>query len=816
MDLFIQDVRYGLRRLAASPLFTVMAIFIVALGIGANTAVFSAVNAFLLRQLPFEAADRLVHVYQHSDEGEPTSSSFPAYRAIASRTDVFSSASAMFFTTVSAESDLGVRPSLVEFATSSYFPVLGLRPSRGRWIASGEDAPGAGAVAVVSHRAWRSRYGSDPDIVGRTIRLGGSSVTIVGVGPESYDGFASGVVVDFWLSLSALGPVQGAFAAATLERPQDHWFLIRARLREGVNIAQARAAMDNLSGELGERFAGLDQRRRIEVLPARSVRIHPGFDRALMPMATLLMGVVGLVLALVCANLAIMLLLRGANRHREVSIRLAMGAARMRIVRQFLTESLVLSVAGGVVGCLAAVWLLDVISATDLPGAMGLLSSAQVNLSVDLRVLAFATALSIFTGIAFGLLPAIRAVKTEAVTVMGNATVSRRHVATRYAMVSFQVALSIVLLTAAGLFIRSTLQMAKADLGFNSARLAMATTSPAQAGYQPAEWRRVYADLEARLAAIPGVNRVVTSSRAPLSRGGTNTLVVEGYISPAGTNTAEVAGLVVSTNYFESLGIRVLHGRTLTPRDDRSAPAVAVINEAMARRFWGSTDVVGRRYRHDGQPDSWVEVVGVVANVKLTSVTEEPQPQLYRSMDQQPWPLASFLVRTAGNPVDVVGTMAAAIRSLDSRLPVMQLVTMDDHIDQQLLLPRMGAGVLTGFSFTALVLAALGLYAVVAFAVGERTREIGIRIALGARGSGIVWTVIRGMMLTVAAGVAVGLLAAVGAAQVMSSVLFDVSPTDPATLFVVSVVLALVAIVAACVPAMRAMRVDPATVLRYQ
>jgi putative ABC transport system permease protein len=232
-------------------------------------------------------------------------------------------------------------------------------------------------------------------------------------------------------------------------------------------------------------------------------------------------------------------------------------------------------------------------------------------------------------------------------------------------MVSFQVALSIVLLTTAGLFIRSTLQMAKADLGFNSERVAMVSTSPAQAGYQPAEWRRVYADLEARLAAVPGIDQVVMTSRAPLSRGGTNTLVVEGYVSPTGTNTGEVAGVVVSPNYFESLGIRVLHGRTLTARDDRSAPAVAVINEAMARRFWGSTDVVGRRYRHDGEPDSWVEIVGVVANVKLTSVTEEPQPQVYRSVDQQAWPFASFLVRTAGDPANVVGTMAAAVRGLD-------------------------------------------------------------------------------------------------------------------------------------------------------
>ena len=816
MDLLIQDVRYGLRRLAASPLFTVMAILIIGLGIAANTAVFSVVNAFLFRPLPFVDADRLVHVYQHSDEGEAQSNSFPAYRAIASRTDVFSGAAAIYFTTVNAETDLGVRPSLVEFATSSYFPVLGLRPARGRWIAPEEDAPGAGAVAVVSHRAWRSRFGSDPGIVGRALRLGGSPVTIVGVGPESYNGFASAVAVDFWLSLSAMGPIQGAFVASTLERPQDHWFLIRARLRDGVTIAQARAAMEGLSAELGTRFAGLDQRRRIEVLPARTVRIHPTFDRALVPAASLLMGVVGLVLALVCSNLAIMLLLRGANQHREVSIRMAMGAGRIRIVRQFLTESLVLSMAGGVVGCLAAVLLMDVISATELPSATGLLASGLVSLAVDFRVLAFATTLSIVTGVAFGLMPAVRAIKTDAVMVLGGSSAIRHHVAMRYAMVSFQVALSIVLLTGTGLFIRSTLQMARVDLGFSSARLAMIATSAAQAGYQPPESRRVYADLEARLAAIPGVESVVRTSRPPLARGGTNSLVIEGYISPTGTNTAEVPGVAVSPGYFAGLGIRMVHGRALRPQDDQSAPPVAVVNEAMARRFWGTSDVVGRRYRHDGQADSWVEIVGVAANVKVMSVTEDPQPQLYRPWDQQGWPVASFIVRTAGNPSGVVGTMAAVVRGLDSRLPISQLVTMDDHIDQQLLLPRMGAAVLAGFSLTALVLAALGLYAVVAFAVRERTKEVGIRIALGARGPGVVWVMIRGIMLTVGVGLAAGLVAALGAARALSNVLFNVSPTDPATLVVVTAVLALVAVMAAYVPARRATRVDPAVVLRYQ
>ena len=811
MDRVIQDVRYGLRRLAGSPLFTVMAVLIIALGIAANTTVFSVVNAVLLRPLPFADADRVVHVYQDSDEGQPQSSSFPAYRAIASRSDIFSGAAAFFFTTVNAETDFGIRQSLVEFATSSYFPVLGLSPAQGRWIAPQEDIPTAGPVAVVSDHAWRTRFGSDPGIVGRTVRLGGSPVTIVGVGPASYNGFASGVAVDFWLSLSSMRPVLGAFFVQMLDRPQDHWFMIRARLREGVTIPQARAAMDGVSGELGTRFAGLDQVRRIEVLPARTVRIHPAFDSMIVPAATLLMAVVTLVLALVCSNLAILLLLRGASQHREVSIRMAMGAGRGRILRQFLTESLVLSAAGGVVGCLAAVWLVRVLSATDLPTAAGL-----VSVSIDFRVLAFATALSIVTGVAFGLAPAVRAVKTDAASVLSGASAVRPRVALRHVMVGFQVALSIVLLMGTGLIIRSTLQMSQVSLGFNSAPLAMLTTSAPGAGYQQSDSRRVYAELESRLAAIPGVQSVVRTSRTPLGRGPTNTLVIEQYVSPTGTNVAEVPSAFVSPGYLEGLGIQIVRGRGFRPQDDAMAPPVAVVSEAMAQRYWGTTDVVGRRYGHDGAPDSWVQIVGVAADVKVSTLTESPQPLVYRPWDQAGSPVASFLVRTAGNVSDLTGTIRRVVRDYDSKLPIMQLTSVDDYIDQQLLVPRIGAGVLAGFSVTALVLAALGLYAVVAFAVRERTKEVGIRIALGARGPRVIWTMVRGVLFTVATGLAIGLIAAMSAARAASTVLFNVSPTDPATLVVVTAVLTLVAAAAAWIPARRATRVDPAVALRDQ
>jgi putative ABC transport system permease protein len=344
----------------------------------------------------------------------------------------------------------------------------------------------------------------------------------------------------------------------------------------------------------------------------------------------------------------------------------------------------------------------------------------------------------------------------------------------------------------------------------------MVSTSAAQAGRQPQEWRRVYADIETRLATLPGVRSVVSASLPPLARRPTNTLVIAEYVSPTGTNTAEVPSTMVSPNYFETLGIPLLHGRLFRPQDDRTAPPVAVVSEAMARRYWRTTDVVGRRYSHDGVPDSSVEIIGVVKDVKVSSLTEDPRPQVYRSMDQTPFPIATFIVRTAGDPQAIVGSLGRAVHDVDRALPVLQASTMDDYLAQQLLLPRLGASVLGGFSVAALILAALGLYAVVSFAVGERAREVGIRMALGARGPHVVWMTMRGVMLTVGAGLAIGIVLAVSAAQGMSAVLYRVSPGDPVTLVVVTAVLALVSAVAALVPARRATRVDPLVVLRYQ
>jgi hypothetical protein len=708
---------------------------------------------------------------------------------------VFSGAAALISTTVNSETDLGVRPSLVEFATSSYFPVLGLRPMNGRWFAAEEDITTARAVAVVSYHAWRTRFGSDPNVVGRTLRLGGAAVTVVGIGPQVYNGALNGVSVDFWLSLSALGPVMGPFVTSMLERPQDHWFLIRARLREGVTVPQAQAAMNGLSAELGVRFAGRDQTRRIAVLPANDVRLHPSLDRTLMPAAALLMTIVGLVLMLVCGNLAILLLLRGAAQHRDVSIRIAMGAGRGRIVRQFLTESLVLSLAGGLVGFLASGWLIGMVSAIDVPVANGL-----VDFRMDYRVLAFAMTLSILTGLAFGLAPALRAVKTDVTGVIGFVGAARRRVALKIRDGrragrpvpgaacrdrSHHPQHDAVGAGRCGLPSRETgLDHDERDAGWVRA-----------AGESP----RLHRSRDPH-EVVPGVEAVVRMAQPPLGRRPTSTLVIAEYVSPTGTNIAEVPSAPVSSNYFEALGIPIVHGRAFRPQDDETAPAVAVVSEAMARRYWGTSNVVGRRYRHDSAADSWVEIVGVAADVKVSSLTEDPQPMYYRPWEQQGFGAVSFIVRTGGDPRNMVGTLGRIVREVDPALPILQASTLNEYLDQQLVLPRLGARVLAGFSLTALVLAALGLYAVVAFAVGERAREVGIRMALGARGPHVVWMMMRGVMVTVGAGLAAGLLLALGAGQGLSRVLYKVSPTDPVTLAVVTAVLAVVAFVAACLP----------------
>ena len=815
MEALIQDLKYAARRLAGSPLFTTMAVVIIALGIGANTAIFSGVNAALFRPQPFENPDELVHIYQDSDDGEPNSTSYPAYRDIVGYRNLFSDVAATFDFVVNLQTNDGIRPALVEYATASYFPMLGLRPSAGRWFDTEEDEIGAGGFAVVGYLAWETHFGRDPNIIGQTVRLNGAPVTIVGIGPEAYNGMVSGVAVDYWLSISSLLPVGGNFSAGMLERRQDHWFQVRARLEPGVTSAHAQSAMDALAARLAEEFPNLNQGRDITVFSSRDVRVHPSVDGMLLPASAGLMAVVGLVLIIACSNLAILLLVRGASRARDMSIRLAIGASRAQLIRGFLSESVLLSAAGGVLGYAVAAWTLQLVMRYQLP----LGAPVALDVGLDSRVLLFTVVLSLVTGIAFGLAPALSASRTDVISTLRddseNLSLGRRWLGLKNALVVFQVAVSVLLLVGAGLFIRSLTNAEGAEPGFSVVDVAFLETNAMQAGYGFEEGQVLYRTLLDRVRSTPGVVSAAIASAPRIGGRGSSTMIVEGYVSPDGTGAVELPFGFVGAGYFETLRIPLLHGRSFTGEDRADSRRVVIVNETLAQRYWGTADVVGRRIRHQSAEDSWMEIVGVVGDTRVREVVEPARSVFYKPFDQSQTSTVSFLARTSGDPAALVTGLRSTLRNLDAAVPVLRAKTMSDHIGESLIMSRISAAFLSGFSVLALSLAGLGLYALVASAVSQRSREVGIRMALGARSPQVVWMIVREVMTIVGVGLVAGIGLSLVAMRGLTGLLYQVSVGDPATLLGVTVVLAAVAFFATWVPARRAAHVDPVVALRH-
>ncbi len=816
MESFARDVKYAVRQLVQAPVFTATAIFIVAIGIGANTAAFSVVNAMLFRPQPFARAWELADIYQDSDGGQPNSSSFPAYRDVAAYDDLFTGVAATFVSSTSLQNDDALTQVIVEYSTANYMEVLGLRPAIGRWFDDTEDKAGAEAVAVLSYRAWQERYGGDPEILGTVVRMNGAPITVVGIGPADYNGYLPLNTVDFWLSLSSLGSISGEYAMATLEQRGDHWFFIKARLREGVTTTQVQQAMNGLAARLATEFPDHNQGRDITVFGAGEVRVHPEYDAMLSPSAAFLMTIVGLVLLIACSNLANLLLVRAAGRGKEMSIRVALGANSGQVARQLLTESLLLSSVGGALGVLLAAWVARALMAIELPLPIPI----STELSLDGRVLSFALALSVLTGVAFGLAPAIRASRPDLVGAMRDEVVSlawrTRRFGLRNALVVVQVAVSFVLLVAAGLFVRSLGNAQRIDTGFAVDEVAYLQTSPGFAGYSDEDGRNIMADFIERARALPGVEAAGLATVLPVTPRGTTSLVIDGYENPSGQNSVEVPFNVVDAGYFETLRIPLLHGRGFTNADVPDGEPVAVISEAMARSFWGESDAVGRRFRSEGRPDSWRRVVGVFGDTIVRDLIETVGPQVYYSWAQVGASGGAVFVRTAGDPSTVLGMLRGELRVIDADLPVLQANTMAGHLSDSLSLPRLGVKFLGSFGIMALALASLGLYGVVSFAVRRRTLEVGVRMALGAGGAQVVWLVLRDVVGLVVVGVLAGLVLALGAGMGLAGLLFGVSGADPVTFIGAGVVLLLVAVAAGLAPALRAAASDPVIALRQR
>ena len=631
-DNLARDTRHGVRRLVRDWHFTTAAVLILALGIGANTAIFSVVNAALLREQVFDR-DRLVEIYQRfGDSGSPGGNTYPAYLDMAAYTDVFAATTAVLINGALYQGNEGLRTAIVEYTTPSYLSVLGLRPSRGRWFDPREDTRGAEVVAVVGYKTWQTRFASDPSIIGQTIRINAAPVTIIGIGPQGHNNtLNAGIVTDFWLPVSSM-PALGEAPYSLDRRPPEPAFFVKARLREGKTVAEAQVAMDNLGRRLAADYPTEDPGKGIAVFSSGDVRVHPQIDALLAPIATVLLIIVGLTLAIACSNLATLLLVRGASRSKEVSVRLALGATRGQIVRHLVMESLILSVAGGIAGCVLAYWTVASLSSLGLP--------ILVDVRLDYRVLGFTLVLSLLTGLAFGLTPALKATRIALLPTLrdegGSLSLERHWFTLKNALLVFQVVMSFVLLAGTGLFVQFLLSAQHQDVGFTVKGVALLETDMRYGGYVGDQSQAAYRTAStthrgaSRCRASHPAARLSNVAHRPVrdrARQGISRLLSEFR----GAARGGLWWLWAGPGYFDALRIPVLRGRVFDERDRLDTPRVAVISADTAVRYFGSLDAVGRRFRLENEPSSsWFEVIGVVKQT-TPDVVDGTRPLFYRS-----------------------------------------------------------------------------------------------------------------------------------------------------------------------------------------
>ena len=832
-DAIARDTRQGLRRLVRDWRFTASAVLILGLGIGANTAMFSLVNAALFRPPTVADVDRLVNIYQNDRTNRPMIvTSYATYQEIAGHSALFAGTLAATLPNPARYLHEGaIRTGLAEYGTATYLNVLGLRPALGRWFDQAEERPGAPVVAVLGYQTWSRTFHADSSVIGRVIYVEGVPVTIVGVGPANHRGIVDvGLGTDLFLPITAL-PAMTPFPVPR-EDPSIHAPLfVKARLLDGVAIPQVRAAMDLLGQRLaaehpeeyrtsGEFALGTG----VTVVPTADVRIHPQADRPIMALASLVLVIVGLVLAIACSNLATLLLVRGATRAKEVSVRLAMGATRREIVRHLLTENLLLSLAGGGAGCLFAWWGTRLLRGVQLP--------VNVDVSIDVRVLTFTIALALVTGMAFGLAPALRATRIDLLpTLRDEATpvIDHRRLTLKNALIVVQVAVSVLLLGGTSVFLQQVAATKALRVGYAVDGVAMLETDVRFGGRSAAASMNVYDEFLRRVTAIPGVQSAALLRGLPMVANGM-VIVVDGAAASTPSNI-EATMLPAGPGFFETLRIPLLYGRVFDSRDRADTPRVAVITERMAREHFGSVNAVGRRFRREIDPNSWTEVIGVVRDTGTgnfdNDVIDPIAPAFYSSYTQVDALPTTVIARTTGDAAALLAAMQRELRALDVTLPVMTARTMAQALKEAQAVPKAVATFLAVLGGLGLLLASIGLYAVVAFAVARRAREIGIRMALGARSQQVVASIARGVAGLIGVGTAIGLILSVlvmlalrvssGAADVGIGSLAVFRPEiKPAALLAIAAVTALVGVAAAFVPARRAARMHPLVALRHE
>lgn len=808
----MHDLRFAFRQLAKAPGFTAIAVLSLALGIGATTTVFCWMQSVLLNPLPgvHHSEDMVVLTTSHADQMWDTCS-LPDIKDYREQRDVFAGIIASQVTpaclTIGDQSVWGYG----QIATANFFDVLGVRPLLGRLFLSDEDQkPGGNPVLVLGERFWRRHFNADPDIVGKAVQLNRHAFTIIGVAPAAFRGTMSGLICDFWAPLSMHQEVANM---GSLEQRSDHWLHTQARLQPGVTRAQAQAVVDAVGVRLEKAYPDTNQHIRLHVLDF--INAPYGVQPVMGPVLAILLTVSLGVVLIVAANLASLLLARASGRQKEIAIRLAMGAGRGRLVRQLLTESLLLASMGGALGVLIAYWAVDLLARWQPPTPLPVGLDAQINLTT----LAFTVCGSLLTGVAFGLVPALRASKPDLNSTLkdGGRTSSSgaAHQRLRSLLVLGEVALSLILLVGAGLCIKSAQRAYHANLGFNPERVLLAGLRIGMNGYNEATGKVFYARLQERLATLPGVESAALSSWFPLGfeGGPQHGVTVEGHEQKPGEDSS-LPYSIVSPGYFATLGIPLVEGRDFTDHDDDSALKVAIINETMAKRYWPGQNPVGRKFRA-----AWREltVVGVAKDGKYRSLNEPPRGFFYTPFRQGVWDLnLGLCLRTRGDPALLATTLQQEIRQVDPNVAVWAALPMSDYIKAAYIAPVLASRLLTWMGIVALALAAMGVYGVVAYVVSQRTQEFGVRMALGASAGDVLRLVIGQGMRVAVLGIAVGLLGAFAVTRLLAGFLYGVSPFDALTFGAVTLGLGLVSFLACWLPARRATKVDPVEALRSE
>jgi predicted permease len=809
MGTLLKDLSYGLRMLAKTPAFTVVAVVSLALGIGANTTVFSLMDAVMLRSLPVQQPEQIVEVAIGTPGNPPHSDfSYPLYAGLRDHNQALSGLVAYSTTNFGIAAGDRTERTRGEMVSANYFSVLGVNPAIGSAFAPSDEAAGAPRAAVISDGLWSRLLNHDPSVLNKTISLNGRNFSVVGVAPKNFSGLLRGMQTDVWITLPHNVDFEQSPKLLTSENLS--WLALAGRLKPGVSLEQAQTQLTSILPGVSPQVA---EGGNSTVLLTNAAGGNAAYVSDLSRPVTLLFLAVALILAIACANVANLLLARARSRGKEIGVRLALGATRARIVRQLLTESLLLSLAGGALGLLLTFWTSGLVSS--------LLATSEDSLALDvspnLRVLVFTLVASVATVLLFGVIPALKASRVDLVPTLKDGTsvsaVFHRGPSLQSVLVVTQVTLSLILLAGAGLFVRSLWKLQAIDKGFSGANVIAFSLNMGLQGYDDSRGANFYAAALENLSNVPGIESVTLASSLPATAGGSRMELGPNDTKPAVNEKVAIDIVTVAPRFFETTGLPLIQGRDFRRIDTDKTNKVTIVNETMARKFWPQADPVGHSFS-DGH-DTY-EVVGVARDTKYRNLREPPRMTLYQPLAQAYVPSMELVVRTSADQAAFVSLIENRLHTIEPALPIYNVRTLLEHVGRSLYVERMESVILGFLGVLALVLTAIGIYGVVAYSVAQRTHELGIRMALGAQRKDVLQLVLRQGVVLVAWGSVLGLVACYWLTRLIASQLYGVSPYDPATLVSVATLLAAVALLASYIPARRATRVNPLVALRYE